>query len=66
MPMFQRNTVSIFKAGVAMWESGSLRFPAMLASSYKSTWRQNPEHHHHPHCYENLKSDTNVFDYDIS
>jgi uncharacterized protein (DUF488 family) len=31
-------------------------FSEMLASTNESVWCQNPEHHHHPHHRENLRS----------
>jgi hypothetical protein len=34
----------------------TVRFSETLASTDKSTRRQNPEQHYHPHRRENLKS----------
>jgi hypothetical protein len=36
-------------------EKGGHCFSEMVASTYKSTGYRNTEHHHPPHCHENLK-----------
>jgi hypothetical protein len=68
MPTFWRNILSpssglkwlsIPSIVTSALKMETVCFSKMLASTDESTWRQNPEqHHHHPHCHENLKSHT--------